>query len=199
MTIRLDGLVLAGGDSRRMGQDKGLLTHPAGGTWVEHARRTLLAAGCATVWISRPCGYGNPSPDDLVDLRPQEGPLAGIERGLNATSADYLAVLASDLVGAGPALFSYLAPHLSAGTLCVLPVWHEDAQPLAGYWSPRLLSDLERFRRGGDHRVRSFLAGHPVRWIPVPQQKWIANINTLEEWSLWQSGGGDSPSQGRGR
>ena len=48
----LIGLVLAGGQSRRMGQDKALMRYQ-GSTLIERASSLLKAAGCDEVLISR--------------------------------------------------------------------------------------------------------------------------------------------------
>jgi molybdopterin-guanine dinucleotide biosynthesis protein A len=45
--------LLSGGASRRMGQDKALLPHPAGGTWLEHCLRLLAGLQAPITLLSR--------------------------------------------------------------------------------------------------------------------------------------------------
>lgn len=91
-------LILAGGESRRMGRDK---------AWLKLEGRTLLAlaiekaraAGCGEVMISGRSDqdYSALGCPVLHDLEPGFGPVAGIERGLHACAAPLLLVLAVDL------------------------------------------------------------------------------------------------------
>ena len=44
--------LLSGGASRRMGRDKALLPHPAGGCWLDHSLRQLAALGAPLTLLS---------------------------------------------------------------------------------------------------------------------------------------------------
>jgi molybdopterin-guanine dinucleotide biosynthesis protein A len=76
------GVVLCGGESKRMGKDKGLLPLN-GGTWVEHIAQKLKAQGLQTV-ISINDKQQQPysqlcSKEDLIlDELPMHGPLNGL-------------------------------------------------------------------------------------------------------------------------
>ncbi len=73
----LIGLVLAGGQSRRMGQDKALMRYQ-GSTLIERASSLLKAAGCDEVLISRN------SLNFLNDKIDDAGPLGGVHAALDA-------------------------------------------------------------------------------------------------------------------
>ncbi|POB11136.1 MAG: molybdenum cofactor guanylyltransferase [Sulfobacillus thermosulfidooxidans] len=186
MTICVDGLVLAGGQSQRMGRDKAELLHPSGVTWAEYARHTLQQSGAQTIWISRPFGYQPRTFYDVVDNTPHPGPLGGIAQALTVSSADFLAVLATDLPFASPRLFAHLFSHLGEAD-GIFPYWRQDRQPLAGYWSVHLLPALQQFLSHGGHKVQEFLASQRILWVLVPEPTWIVNINTPEDWAHWQS------------
>ncbi len=75
----LNGLVLAGGFSRRMGMDKGLIT--ADGTTMRERTFQLLATHCDSCWLSlRPDQIATSSPalPVLPDLHPGHGPLGAL-------------------------------------------------------------------------------------------------------------------------
>ena len=87
----LKGLVLAGGQSRRMGQDKALM-HYHGHTLIEHAAVMLEKAGCHQVLISRN------QPGYLNDILPQNGPLGGVHAALSMLkTGDELLVVPVDM------------------------------------------------------------------------------------------------------
>ena len=75
----LIGLVLAGGQSRRMGQDKALMRYQ-GRTLIDNASLLLQSASCDKVLISRN------APGFLNDRIEDAGPLSGVHAVLNALS-----------------------------------------------------------------------------------------------------------------
>ncbi|AXT40648.1 molybdenum cofactor guanylyltransferase [Alteromonas sp. BL110] len=91
----LIGLVLAGGQSRRMGQDKALMRYQ-GATLIEHASSLLKAAGCDEVLISRN------APNFLNDKIDDAGPLGGVHAALE--------VLCNSNAGKGSAIELLVLP-----------------------------------------------------------------------------------------
>nr|WP_275445597.1 molybdenum cofactor guanylyltransferase [Alteromonas sp. MmMcT2-2] len=75
----LIGLVLAGGQSRRMGQDKALMRYQ-GRTLIDNASLLLQSASCDKVLISRN------APGFLNDKIEDAGPLSGVHAVLDALS-----------------------------------------------------------------------------------------------------------------
>ena len=75
----LIGLVLAGGQSRRMGQDKALMRYQ-GRTLIDNASLLLRSASCDKVLISRN------APGFLNDKIEDAGPLSGVHAVLDALS-----------------------------------------------------------------------------------------------------------------
>ncbi|HEL4298085.1 molybdenum cofactor guanylyltransferase [Stenotrophomonas sp. GD03930] len=72
-TTTIDGIVLAGGLSRRMGRDKALLPWQ-GRTLLEHMRGLLLRAGAKRVWVSGDYPAFGGIPDQVARC----GPLGGL-------------------------------------------------------------------------------------------------------------------------
>lgn len=78
----LIGLVLAGGQSRRMGQDKALMRYE-GKTLIDHASTLLQDAKCDEILVSRnKAGFLN---DKIEDV----GPLGGVHAALHALLATH--------------------------------------------------------------------------------------------------------------
>lgn len=91
----VEGFILAGGRSRRMGRDKALIEFE-GTTLLARAFATVSAVAVKTTVIARtPDAY--PGFPVIADLRPDCGPLAGIETALSVAKTDAVIVLACDM------------------------------------------------------------------------------------------------------
>jgi len=108
--MNLGAVILAGGKSSRMGQDK---------AWLEIGGQTLLArqielaheCGAEEVFISgrRDKDYSQFACPVLYDRWAETGPLAGIRRALEETASSHLLVLAVDMPGLTPVVLRNLA------------------------------------------------------------------------------------------
>jgi len=181
-----DGVVLAGGQSRRMGQAKESLCMSNHVTLLAHAITILQQVVLGTIWISRPHGFPNASAVDVTDSVPSRGPLAGIFSVFEASSAEWLAVLAVDLPSVQPALYLQLeqerqsVPEADVIYGFVPGGYH---QPLASLWNRRTLPTL-RDALNSDHvlPIQQVLQRLHVLQVPLKNPNWIININTPEEW-----------------
>lgn len=83
--MNLSAVILAGGESRRMGRDKAWLAID-GRPLIARALAAIRDAGVETVSISGRAGvdYSSLRCPVLLDREPGLGPLSGIERGLEA-------------------------------------------------------------------------------------------------------------------
>lgn len=84
----ITGLVLAGGQSRRMGRDKTRIK-VGGQTLLQRAQDLLRVAGCDDVLVA--------GSDDLPDRFPGKGPLAGIDAALRKAKSGRLLVVPVDM------------------------------------------------------------------------------------------------------
>lgn len=168
------GIVLAGGRSSRMGQNKARLRTAQGLTWAEHAMAVLQEC-CATVVLN--------NADGLADHRAGfAGPLAGIEAALLAYPEHSLLILPVDM----PLLTSadvqpvvqHAAPNVAhADSLFPLKV-HASAGNLAAL--QQCLSSPDRRQ----HSVRAWLRAviPQVVWLPVMSPERMTNFNYPDEW-----------------
>lgn len=100
MRSGFDGVVLAGGDSARMGRDKALVRLPSGATLLENAVDSLRKAGAGRIWVSR--AHQDPADDGcaakcLPDLLSRRGPAGGMLTALAELSAEPLVFLPCDM------------------------------------------------------------------------------------------------------
>ena len=160
--MNFSAVILAGGKSSRMGRDK---------AWLEVGGQTLLARqiglvreiGAVEIFISgrTDADYSAFGCRVLQDRFSDAGPLAGIERALDATMSPLLLVLAVDL----PEMTAEFLRRLAAGcseTHGIIPKLADRIEPLAAFYPKAahalVLASLER----GDFAVTDF-AGECVQ------------------------------------
>jgi molybdenum cofactor guanylyltransferase len=174
--LELDALILAGGESRRMGQDKSLL--PFGGrTLIEHIAAQLIPC-VHTVRISTGGHerYGHLGLPLVPDLRPGLGPLMGIASGLLASSRDWTLVVATDIPLLPLALLPVLWEHRAEG-LCIVPRTADgQVQPLFALYHRRLAERMVSFLDQGQRRVLDFVAESGAVRVSAEGVK-IENLN----------------------
>lgn len=105
----INGVILAGGLSKRMGTDKGLLKL-SGVTMVENLYNRLSPL-CNRIIVvtNKPVAYGEVtshlSVQIVTDEIKQKGPFSGIHSALGVTDAEYNIVLACDMPNTNPEFF----------------------------------------------------------------------------------------------
>ena len=180
--MNVAAVILAGGESRRMGTDKAWLRH-AGETLLSRAVRTVREAGIVEVYISGRSGvdYGEFGCAVLLDGTPGLGPLGGVEQALDVASAPLLLVLAVDMPRMSAALLRSLMA--ACGNFGVVPSIDGAFEPLAAIY-PRscleLVRDcLQRGRLSARSFARECVQAGQVQAFPIS----AADASHFENWN----------------
>jgi molybdopterin-guanine dinucleotide biosynthesis protein A len=105
---RVSAVVLAGGQSRRMGRDKAFLDFD-GITLIERVIERVQSVCAETIIVANDLEmYARFGPRVVRDVYPGKGSLGGIFSGLQAASAEYVLAVACDLPFLNDALLRYL-------------------------------------------------------------------------------------------
>lgn len=192
------GVVLAGGDSRRMGRPKAGLD--VGGESLVGRVVRILQTLCAEVLIvtKSPLDFLEFNTKIVRDLIPGQGPLGGLATGLFYSRRPWVLTLACDL----PCLKSDLlvllletARAAPAGPRVIVPRTKDGWQPLVAVYSPLCLKPIRRYLQSGGRKVDE-IRRHGVIWHEVgedqlravdPDLESFTNINTPEELELVRS------------
>ena len=185
---RVAGMILAGGQNRRMGgADKAFLTVDGRSVF---ARTLDVLRRCfpQVVVVSN-------SPEKYVDFDIEltsdefrgQGPLAGLHAGLGRVRHPYAFVVACDMPFLRVEPIAFLVGRL-VDQDAVVPRWENDIEPLHALYATRLRGPLERALRSGAGAIREFLPLIDVDYVPEEELRRITgaeesfrNVNTPEE------------------
>lgn len=135
--MKLSAIILAGGQSQRMGRDKAWVEYD-GCPLIRLALDKIRQLGVTEVFISgRAEGdYSALGCPVLLDPQPGLGPLGGIERGLHHCASPLLLVLAVDLPHMTSGFLRTLVSRCSAA-IGVVPQLRDQLEPLAAVYPKR--------------------------------------------------------------
>ena len=130
------GVLLAGGKSTRMGQDKALM-EVDGKALLLHGTERLKPHVRELFVIGDPRLYGHLWPDVLPDEIPGLGPLGGIATAMGAARFDRLLVLAVDVPGVNARLLERLTRELPDDADALVPRHAGSLEPLVAAYNRR--------------------------------------------------------------
>ena len=180
----LIGLVLAGGNSRRMGADKGELRYRG----VAQARYfwELLSGQLGRCYVSVNAGQRTlDTYADLpliVDSEPRQGPATGLLAAYEAEPEAAWLVAAVDLVRIdGTAVSTLIRGRQS--TAAATAMRHEDGtiEPYFAIWEPRALALLAARVAEGDTSARRCLESIDVDILGCPGPQVLESVNSPSE------------------
>jgi molybdenum cofactor guanylyltransferase len=192
---RVSGIILAGGQSRRMGRDKALIDFQGQPIIVR-----VMAALCAltddlVVVSNRSDVYGPLGAPwgarVVADYDPPCGPLGGIAAGLQAMDSELAIVAACDMPFLNVALLRWLIDQAD-GYDVVVPQSGAEYEPLHAVYRRTCYTPIVKRLKQGDRRVISFFADVRLRAIEEaawraldPAGRSLVNLNTPGDLTRW--------------
>lgn len=189
--IQLSALVLAGGQSRRMGQDKALLEIngvPMLQRVCSIARQCANPVYVVTPWVER---YQAIVPHDChfiretaVNSTESQGPLVGFAQALGQVQTDWVLLLACDLPQLRADVLQTWAQQLDqvdAAAIAYLPRHSKGWEALCGFYRRSSLSGLQTFVASGGRSFQRWLAQYPVTELPLTDPQMLLNCNTPDD------------------
>ena len=162
------GVVLAGGEGRRLGRPKGEVVL-GGSSLADRAARALKPL-CGGVIVSVARGMPNPAPafPSVEDRGGRVGPLGGLAAAFASTGRADLLVLACDYPAVGPSFLRSLLAGGEGGEDVVFPV---DAtgrdHPLVGLWRRSAANVVLAAVDAKAYKVQALLPDLTVRRLPA--------------------------------
>lgn len=186
--IRLIGLVLAGGRSRRMGRDKGLITY-RDKPQREYLYEQMLPL-CDAVYLSIRPEQRESIPNRLqyiADENSYKGPLNGLLSAHHAYPDAAFLVVACDLPMVNREVLEYLIARRDPKAMATAFATRKTGlpEPLAAIWEPHGLRAAEIHLQTAESSCpRKFLINSDTALVFPEDDLWVANANDPGEYEL---------------
>ena len=194
------GVILAGGQSSRMGSNKALLPY-RGGRFIEAIHRQLREIFPEVILVTNnPEQYPFLPCLKVPDLFPEMGALAGIHAGLNHSRTERVFAVACDMPFLDSGLIRFIAGRPDRFDV-VVPESENGLEPLHARYGKGCLRAMEECLREGRKRIASFYPQVTVEYVGAadmaafdPRLASFSNINTPEDYYRLRDGGHGKPT-----
>ncbi len=184
----VSAIVLAGGQSTRLGRDKALLKLD-GQTLIERiVTRVAQISAEVIVVTNAPPKFAHLEARLVSDVYPQKGSLVGIYSGLQAARHHYGLVVACDMPFINLNLLRHMIG-LAPGYDVVIPAVDGLPEPLHAIYSRNCLAPIDRLLATGNLKIIDFFPEVRVRYVEEevvdrfdPHHLSFFNVNTLADW-----------------
>ncbi|MBI5789132.1 MAG: molybdenum cofactor guanylyltransferase [Candidatus Schekmanbacteria bacterium] len=181
----MTALILAGGQSRRLKQDK---------AWLELGGKPLIrrVADCLAPLFDEILLVGAASIrykelglTIIPDEQPGEGPLGGLYTGLQVAQTPWVFCCACDMPFLNPTLITALLDQIEPEYTAVVCRWEQHLHPLHAFYSQSSLPQIKQTLDVDKRRLHDLLANLRVKYIDEgfiklydPQGLSFFNLNT---------------------
>jgi molybdopterin-guanine dinucleotide biosynthesis protein A len=185
---KVTGAILAGGQSRRMGQDK-TGVEIVGRTMLERVIDRLSPLFGSLMIIGGDSELGDRRDIPVhPDLRPRMGSLGGIYTAVVLSPTEHVFCAACDMPFISPEVVEHMIRRAGEGYDAVVPRINGELEPLCALYSRDIRSAIERDLDSGVRRIKTTLSSLRVRiveeqeLVPLdPGLNTFFNINTPED------------------
>ncbi|HEY9300057.1 MAG TPA: molybdenum cofactor guanylyltransferase [Phormidium sp.] len=184
--MHLSALILAGGRSTRMGEDKALI--PWDGIPLLTRVCQVASQSCQQVYVLTPWPekYQTIVPEKcefIIESNPGQGPLLSLAEGLEKIASEWVLLLGCDMPSLQASILQDWMENLTQipdETVAVVPHQQARWEPLCAFYHRSALPDLQQFIQQGGNSFQKWLAQTKVATIPVSQacQEMLWNCNS---------------------
>ena len=180
-------IVLAGGESARMGRDKALL--PVGGiTLLEHILIQMEGYFAATyISVGHPGSYAFLEREKIPDPEPGQGPMMGLFAALSASEFEKNFVIACDIPEIDVDFVRKLAARARRSDIVLASLDGTRPEPLFGIYDRNVLSSIQGLLDAGERSLLPLFDLCSPEMIVV-NGSWFRNLNTMDDYRDYRQG-----------
>lgn len=188
LNLRASAIVMAGGESKRMGTDKSMLSIK--GQYIIESICEQLGDSFDEILISANqvdkfafLGY-KVVPDKVL----KQGPLMGIASALEVSTNEYNFVVACDIPKIKLNFVNrMLTEALESQADIVIPVKDQEKyEPLFAIYHKRIIESIYKTLSSGKHKIIDVFPLCTIKHIEMEDADWLINLNTIADYEEFQ-------------
>jgi molybdopterin-guanine dinucleotide biosynthesis protein A len=189
-------VILTGGKSSRMGQDKALLPHISEGRCIRDELALRYAVlGPVAVSVSQ-AGQYDGGALELPDAFPGQGPINGLYAAFTMTDAERVFLTATDIVNGDAGLARHLEARLEHHSACVIRREKGDLEPLFAVYTRRCFMACKLCLSAGKRSMLDMIKMVDAVFVEESDLRgmWnlddiLLNINTPKDYERFKASG----------
>jgi len=182
MKTEITGVVLAGGKSTRMGEDKSTMLFQ--NQQLIQYSINVLEPFCKEILISSNNNKHHHFnhkiiPDEYTDI----GPIAGLYSALKNITTNYLFILPCDSPKVTSQFIQYLISEIDNRYDILVPQYNHFLEPLFAIYHKRTLTLIEQQIKEKDYKLKHLLQQANTKIVDVEDSNCFVNINTKKDYN----------------
>jgi molybdopterin-guanine dinucleotide biosynthesis protein A len=186
-------IILAGGQSSRMGFDKQFLEIDEKKLMDSIISRLETKFEEIIIVTNKPEEYKELNHKIISDIIVCKGPLSGIHAGLTESSSKYSFVIACDMPNINISYIDYMQSCIEGKDIdgCVT-IYKDNLEPFISFYSKDIIKDIEKYLGLGRRSLHQLLRSLQIHYIEekiarkfTPNWDMFLNLNTIEDLSLY--------------
>jgi molybdopterin-guanine dinucleotide biosynthesis protein A len=162
----MTGVILAGGKSKRMGQNKALMDH-RGKPLIQHVLETIRPLTERQMIIGDPALYEGFGVPVHADAFTGKGPLAGLHSALKHSTTDLNFIVGCDMPNIDRSILDHLSGHLDESHDAFVPIHDGLIEPLCAIYHKRCLSSFAECVETDVLKLSEAFVTVRVKFVPV--------------------------------
>jgi len=178
----MTAIILAGGKSQRMSENKALLP-VSGQPLIAKLGKTLEILFQEIIISAQSTELFTFLPYPVVlDLEPDQGPLMGILSGLKASTNPVNFVIACDIPEIDFSFLKQMASFVSDYEIVVPVTGKEKYEPLFAFYNKGVVHRIESLLKREIRKIIELYPLSTVKTIPLNDSTWFYNLNNREDY-----------------